>query len=299
MADTGASILAKLKNKAASSGIAYHQCLQLFMQEEFLRRLSKSPYVDNMILKGGLFIYTLCNFDSRTTVDIDFLLRKMDYDQKSIAEMIDIILAVKTGSDIVEFRAGKVEPIALQREYHGISLQIIGSIKNVRVPFNLDIGIGDIIVPKPEKRAIQTQLDGYDAPEILTYSLESTIAEKLDAMLQRLELTSRMKDFYDIYYLALSFNFDGHILQDAIEQTLNNRRTHFENDSFDRIIQLSEDKDIQIRWRHFLHKLMQPDLDLTKVLKIIEIFLHPIFEAIVNKVNYKKMWKCKSQKWDE
>lgn len=298
MTDIGASILAKLKNKATSSGITYHQTLQLFMQEEFLRRLAKSPYVDNMILKGGLFIYTLSNFDSRTTVDIDFLLRKMNYDQKSITVMFEKIIDVKTGNDIVQFKAGEVEAIALQREYHGFSLQITGIIKNVRVPFNVDIGIGDVVVPNPEKRTFQTQLDGYDAPEILTYSLESTIAEKLDAILQRLELTSRMKDFYDIYYLAQSFNFDGQILQDAIEQTLKNRRSHFENDSFDRIMQLSADKDIQIRWRRFLNTLMQPELNLTQVLGIIEIFLRPVFEAIVHQQSYKKMWKCKTQSWD-
>lgn len=61
MADTAASVLAKLKNKAKASGISYQQCLQLFMQEEFLRRLSKSAYRDNLVLKGGLFIYTLTN----------------------------------------------------------------------------------------------------------------------------------------------------------------------------------------------------------------------------------------------
>jgi len=69
MADIVASVLAKLKNKAKASGISYQQCLQLFVQEEFLRRLSKSGYEDNLILKGGLFIYTLTNFESRATID--------------------------------------------------------------------------------------------------------------------------------------------------------------------------------------------------------------------------------------
>ena len=77
MSDIGASILAKLKNKAKSTGMPYQQCLQLFFQEEFLRRLSKSKYSENLILKGGIFIYTLTNFESRATVDIDFLLRHM------------------------------------------------------------------------------------------------------------------------------------------------------------------------------------------------------------------------------
>ena len=75
MADMAASVLAKLKNKAKSSGISYQQCLQLFFQEEFLRRLAGSKYAENFVLKGGLFIYTLTNFESRATVDVDFLMR--------------------------------------------------------------------------------------------------------------------------------------------------------------------------------------------------------------------------------
>lgn len=75
MDNIAASVLDKLKNKAKASGISYQQCLQLFMQEEFLRKLSKSQYNSNLILKGGLFIYTLTNFESRATIDVDFLLR--------------------------------------------------------------------------------------------------------------------------------------------------------------------------------------------------------------------------------
>jgi hypothetical protein len=59
MADIGASVLARLKNKAAESGRSYQLCMQLFCQEEFLRRVEKSRYADNLVLKGGLFLYTL------------------------------------------------------------------------------------------------------------------------------------------------------------------------------------------------------------------------------------------------
>ena len=96
MADFGASILAKLKNKAKESNINYQQCLQLFFQEEFLRRLSKSPYVDNLVLKGGLFIYTLTNFKSRATVDIDFLIRRFDNNPERMDKVIAEIIEVPT-----------------------------------------------------------------------------------------------------------------------------------------------------------------------------------------------------------
>lgn len=77
MADIAASVLTRLKNKAQASGRSYQLCLQLFCQEEFLRRLEKSKYAENFVLKGGLFIYSLTEFDSRVTVDVDFLLRQM------------------------------------------------------------------------------------------------------------------------------------------------------------------------------------------------------------------------------
>lgn len=77
MGDIAASVLAKLKNKAKESGRSYQLCLQLFCQEEFLRKLEKSKYVDNLILKGGLFIYSLTEFESRVTVDVDFLLKQI------------------------------------------------------------------------------------------------------------------------------------------------------------------------------------------------------------------------------
>ena len=115
MADIAASVLAKLKNKAKASGISYQQCLQLFFQEEFLRRLAGSKYADNFILKGGLFIYTLTNFESRATVDVDFLMRGLHNDLARMDEIIAEILAVDTGNDFVTFKAGKTEPIAMQR----------------------------------------------------------------------------------------------------------------------------------------------------------------------------------------
>jgi len=98
MADIAASVLAKLKNKTKSSGISYQQCLRLFFQEEFLRRVAGSKYTENFILKGGLFIYTLTNFESRATVDVDFLMRGLNNDPAKMDEIIADILAVDTGN---------------------------------------------------------------------------------------------------------------------------------------------------------------------------------------------------------
>lgn len=297
MADVAASVLAKLKNKAKATGISYQQCLQLFFQEEFLRKLAASQYAENFVLKGGLFIYTLTNFESRATVDVDFLMRGLNSDMARMDEIIGEILDIPTGNDFVTFKASKSEPIAIRRKYHGISTQITGYIKNVRVPFNVDIGVGDVIVPKAQRRSIQTQLEGYAKPEILTYSLESTIAEKFDAILQRFELTGRMKDFYDIYYLSRTFDFDGLKLQTAIQETLQNRGTAYESDSFRHILALAEDENMQIKWRHFLKTLGNPEIEFQIIITGLAAFLSPVWDAIRNEEEWFADWNAAAQQW--
>lgn len=297
MPDIAASVLAKLKNKAKATRISYQQCLQLFFQEEFLRRVAGSKYADNFILKGGLFIYTLTNFESRATVDVDFLMRGLNNDLARMDQIIADILSVDTGNNFVTLIAAKAEPIAVQRKYHGISTQITGYIKNVRMHFSVDIGVGDVIVPKAERRSIQTQLDGYHKPEILTYSLESTIAEKFDAILQRFELTGRMKDFYDIYYLSRTFDFDGLKLQTAIQETLQNRGTPYDKDSFERVLALAENEDMQVRWRYFLKTLKNPQLPFGDVIGGIQQFLAPVWDAITSEKELICTWNAEMNIW--
>jgi predicted nucleotidyltransferase component of viral defense system len=297
MPDIGASVLAKLKNKAKASGISYQQCLQLFLQEEFLRRLSKSQYNENLILKGGLLIYTLTNFESRTTIDVDFLLRHWSNTVDDVKYMIDEIINIPTGNDFIEMSATGFEEISPQRKYKGVSTQIVGKIKNVRIPFNVDIGVGDVIVPRAEIRKFNTQLPDFEVPEVNTYSLESTISEKFDAILQRFELTGRMKDFYDIYYLSRTFDFDGEKLRSAIFETLQQRGTPYEKDSFERIMQLAGDEDMLNKWKYFLKNLRNNLIAFDMVLDELETFLEPVYNAIIMETEFQLVWKCKESLW--
>lgn len=297
MADIAASVLAKLRNKAKASGISYQQCLQLFMQEEFLRKLSKSGCDDFLVLKGGLFIYTLTNFESRATIDVDFLLRGFSNSIDNVKDLIYKIIDTPTGNDYIEMTAKGFEEISPQRKYHGISTQIIGQIKNVRVPFNVDVGVGDVIVPKVEQHKINTQLPDFESPVIKTYSLESTIAEKFDAILQRFELTGRMKDFYDIYYLSRTFDFEGAKLQDAIFETLQCRGTSYDRDSFKRVVALSKDEDMQKRWKFFLKTIKDDTLEFPFVIAEIQAYIEPVFEAIVNEDEWQNIWESNVRKW--
>ncbi|MCL2121276.1 MAG: nucleotidyl transferase AbiEii/AbiGii toxin family protein, partial [Clostridiales bacterium] len=254
-------------------------------------------YVDNLVLKGGLLIYTLTNFESRATIDVDFLLRQLPNSVADIKIIIDEILAIPTGNDYISMEAKGYEEISPQRKYKGISTQIIGRIKNVRVPFNVDIGIGDVIIPKAEFRKISTQLPDFESPRVNTYSLESTIAEKLDAILQRFELTGRMKDFYDIYYLARTFDFDGLKLQNAIFEALQNRGTTYEKNSFERIIQLANDADMHTKWKYFLKNIKNESLDFAVVINEIKVFLEPVYEAIIKETEWQKKWNCVKTIW--
>ena len=203
MADVAASVLARLKNKAAKSGRSYQLCLQLFCQEEFLRRLEKSKYAENLVLKGGLFLYSLTDFDSRVTADVDFLLRKMPNTPKQLQAILEEIIATETGNDFITFEIKNVAPIAVAKKYAGIGASLAARIKNTKTPFGIDFGVGDIIVPRQEKRKIPTQLDGFEAPTVNTYSLETTVAEKLDAILSLMEFSSRMKDYSAIHKLVI------------------------------------------------------------------------------------------------
>jgi predicted nucleotidyltransferase component of viral defense system len=297
MADIGASVLARLKNKAAESGRSYQLCMQLFCQEEFLRRVEKSRYADNLVLKGGLFLYSLTNFDSRVTVDVDFLLRQQPNTPEHLREMLEEIIAVDTGNDFITFEIKSIAPIAVAKKYSGIGASIVARIKNTRTPFGIDFGVGDIIVPYQEKRSIPTQLPDFDAPEVNTYSVETTVAEKLDAILSLMEFSSRMKDYYDLYYLANKFDFDGAVLTEALQKTFNNRSRHYTVEQFKQIMTFDADDGMQKKWKAFVRKIDIKTDDFSTVLKVIIEFLTAPYTASVTNSEYNEQWSAANNKW--
>ena len=297
MADIAASVLARLKNKARESGRSYQLCLQLFCQEEFLRRLEKSKYAENLILKGGLFIYALTNFDSRVTVDVDFLLREIPNTPEQMKAVLEEIIASKTGNDFVTFEIKDVAPIAVAKKYAGIGASMIARIKNTRTPFGIDFGVGDVIVPKQEKRKIPTQLADFEAPTVNTYSLETTIAEKLDAILSLMEFSSRMKDYYDIYYLAQNFDFDGATLTEALQKTFENRGRTFTVDQFEQVMTFGSDPEMQKKWKAFCRKIDTRIDDFNTVLRTIKAFLTEPYKAVVGNKEFGESWVVSNRKW--
>ena len=297
MADPAASVLARLKNKAKESGRSYQLCLQLFCQEEFLRRLEKSKYAENLVLKGGLFIYSLTNFDSRVTVDVDFLLRKIPNTPEQLRAVLEEIIATETGNDFITFEIKDVAPIAIAKKYVGIGVSMIARIKNTRTPFGIDFGVGDVIVPKQEKRKIPTQLADFAPPTVNTYSLETTVAEKLDAILNLMEFSSRMKDYYDLYYLANKFDFDGAMLTEALKKTFENRGHYFTVEQFEQVMAFGRDDAMWKKWKAFCRKIDTKTDDFDTVLKAIKEFLVEPFTAAIGSKEFTEKWSATNGEW--
>ena len=288
-----ASVLARLRNKAIEIGTSYQQVLLLFCQEEFLRRLERSRYADNLVLKGGLFLYFLTSFSSRSTRDADFLLCCHDNSAASIKHMLQLIVDTKSENDFVTYEIRHLKPIALNQNYQGIQASLFARINNIRVPLFMDFGVGDKIVPSPIRRKLSTMLKENGAPSVLTYSVESTIAEKYDAIVQRKSETSRMKDFYDLYHLSKLFAFEGATLQEAIRQTLLYRGTLHHAGTFEEIESLKNNGDMQNKWQLFVRALSPSDnkvMSFEAVMDGVSAFLKPVVLSIENQCQWSGYW---------
>ncbi len=165
MADIAASTLAKLKMKASKEKLQLQQLLILFCQEEFLRKISKSTYNKNLVLKGGLLIYTISKFATRPTIDADYLLKNYSNDMQTINKMITDIINIPTENDFINFEVRSLQQIAEHREYNGIRANLLGVIKNTRTPFSIDFGVGDIVIPSPIERTLPVILPNFKNPK--------------------------------------------------------------------------------------------------------------------------------------
>ena len=297
MANISESILARLKNESKKKGISLQQLLNLFCQEEFIRRLSKSEYKNNLILKGGFLLYSISEFTTRPTIDADYLLKNYSNDTGTIEKLVNGVISVGNKNEFIEIQIRNIEVISEFKEYHGARVNLIGIIGRTRTPFSIDFGVGDIIIPSSVERSLSVLLPGFEEPKIFTYSLESTIAEKTDAIISLMETTGRMKDFYDIYYIATTFDFEGRKLQEAIYETLTNRGRAYERDSISDILRLTKDLEIQKRWNNFCNKILKYELNFKDVVNVIIDFISLPYEAIIKEGEFFKNWRCKERRY--
>ena len=298
MRDIAASVLDRLKNKARESGRNNQLCLQLFCQEEFLRKLEKSEYSENLILKGGLFLYQLTGFDSRMTHDIDFMLQHIPNTEEKLRSMLDEILAIDTGNRFISYEIIQMHKITKEAEYSGIEATIAGCIKNTKTKFCIDFGVDDAIIPAPVRRKMHTQLKDFREPEILTYSLESTIAEKLDAILALMEYSSRLKDYYDLYWIPLRFSFEGNILTQAIRATFIKRKRAFSHEMLIRVLGFDKSKSMHHMWNSYAKRIGVDDMSFGEILKTIGLFITEPFLAAITGLEFNLRWNPDNMKWE-
>ncbi|VAW41625.1 FIG00645039: hypothetical protein with HTH-domain [hydrothermal vent metagenome] len=276
-----ASVRQRLLDKSRKDNRPFSELLQYFTMERFLFRLADSPHIDKFILKGALMLWVWQSPMIRATMDIDMLASYTSNDIEQVLALIREICVISTEDDGLQFDLDSIkgEHITEDADYKGVRVRFVAWLDKAVVNMQIDIGFGDIVVPGPRKAELPAMLD-FKSPEIMCYSLESTIAEKFETMVKLGELNSRMKDFYDIWLLSRQFNFDGTLLQTAITKTMNNRGTTLPLD-----ISAFSDEFIQIKspqWKAFINKLKQEIIpkDFMNIVHQIEIFLLPIVNAI-------------------
>ncbi len=294
-----ASVAERLKNVSKQNGKAFDLLLLLYFQERFLYRLSISDYREKYLLKGGLFLFSLTQFKARPTKDIDFLAKQISNDLQYIKNSFKTICSLLIEEDGVSFDAKDVtaKRIKEDADYEGVRIKIPASLGRMKKVLQLDIGFGDVIVPKPQEIQYPVLLN-MEQPYILVYSTESVISEKFEAMISLSVANSRMKDFYDIYTLLTTENFDGHILFEAVLETFQRRGTQLEREHPLFLQEFAADKTRVQQWRAFLRRIgADPFLEFSFVMSCICEFLYPIYQAVIMEDDYFKMWDCKRIKW--
>lgn len=286
---SAASIRQKILNKSKADKRPFTELLQYYAMERFLYRLSQSQYADQFILKGALMLRVWGTSEFRPTKDID-MLGVISNDEESIRDVFIDILNLEI-ADGLEYDTSSIrtEQITEDADYRGVRVLFNCKLTAAKITVQIDIGFGDQVFPEPKRESLPVVLD-QPAPVILCYSRESSIAEKFDAMLSLGSLSSRMKDFYDIWLLSQQFVFNGRELYDAITKTLSQRQRELNEDIEAFTPEFVEMK--QVQWKAFIKRMSMvsmPD-DFSEIVDGVKEFLNPVADAIKSNEQFSKKW---------
>ena len=250
-----ASIRQKLLNLAARHGEDFGLVVTRYGLERLLYRLSQSRHRDQFILKGAMLFHLWTNTPHRPTRDLDLLGHGDPSPENCTAVFRELCgLAVSDDGLIFPIEAVTAEKIKEEEEYEGVRVRLLARMANVRIPLQVDVGFGDALTVQPGLLEYPTLLP-MPAPQIQAYPRESVIAEKLEAMVHFGMLNSRMKDFFDVWFLARTFTFEAPALACAIRATFERRGTPLDQEAFDNLIrELSTDPSKRTQWGAFLSK---------------------------------------------
>jgi len=288
------SVHQRLLNKARKTNRPFNELLQYYAMEKFLLRMSKLPNAEDFVLKGALLLRATGISELRATRDIDVL----KYGSSAISDIEEIFREccnISIEGDGLTFDPDSVEgeEIREQEAYDGIRVNVRGNLGNARITIQIDLGFGDVITPEPLWIEYPTILDE-DTPRIRAYTLESSIAEKYQAMVNLDMANSRMKDFYDICFLSEKRSFEGPDMQRAIKETFRRRETKIPtelptalSDAF------YEDEIKKKQWKAFIGKISDDQLpiELSSVVGRVKAFLWPVTISIQDQSDFTQNWK--------
>lgn len=247
-----AKLKAAVKKIAVDSGVTAQGVLQKYVLERFLCRLAKSKYRNNFILKGGFLTSSLVGVANRTTMDIDTTATGISVDQSTLKEILSSICSVEL-QDGFSFSFKKIESIREKDSYPGLRAYLQASFAPMIVSFYVDITTGDTITPKPVFQLFLSMFDDGDY-ELLSYNLETLLAEKLDTILSRGVLNTRSRDFYDIDLLWNRYKktIKKDVLAEAICNTMSSRNNLKSLDNSEAILNsIVSDDNMNKRWTKY------------------------------------------------
>jgi len=281
--DYGKSIRTKLLNVAKKEDVFYQTILTRYFQERLLYRVSQTKYRNNFYLKGGALMYAYEQFAARPTLDIDFLGKNISNEGPSIVAAFKEICSVSYDEDGVVFDTNNItsQNITEFKDYHGIRLSIPVKMDTIAQVMTMDIGFGDVITPQPVELDYPVLLDYLPGVNIMAYSLETVIAEKMHAIVDLADQSSRMKDYYDLYNILSKEQYDSVTLQEAVERTFANRHTSYYANNLFFNKDFSNNQQMQVRWQAFMRKITKSDeMSFSDIVSFLQEKLRPYWERL-------------------
>jgi hypothetical protein len=282
--NAAASHRQKLLNLAKARGQVFEEVLRQFALERFLSRIARSELQTKLILKGAQMLRVWDPAIQRPTMDVDFLAR-MSNDPRHIEvwvrELCETIEADE--EDGLQFDPESIQTRIIKEDadYQGVRVLLWATLEKARVRIQVDLGFDDVVSPQPEAVLFPTLLH-HQSPQLQGYTRESTIAEKLHAMVVLELLNSRMKDFYDVYLLSRTQGFHSDTLRTALERTFAHRQTNIPENL---PMLLREENPVaeqkQIQWTAFLRKnrIVDCPVSFAELAKELRHFVEPILIA--------------------
>lgn len=242
-----------IRNLSKEVGIEAHVLIRKYMMERFLERVSSSKYNGSFILKGGMLVAAFVGVEARATMDIDTTIKGIPVTivdmERTITEISNIDL-----DDNVKFRIKKVSEIMDEAEYSGIRFSMDAVLDGAVIPLKIDISTGDVITPREIAYSYKLMFEDRTIP-IMTYPIETVLAEKLETVISRSITNTRMRDFYDIHILLKSQNINADILALALERTANKRGNFNLLENAESVLKIvKSDEDMKRLWNIYQKK---------------------------------------------